>query len=150
MRRRGAGAAIAAVIAAAVLAGCAPAEACPGWSTTLTISVEGPGSGSVADVRLCSGDVCSRPDAVTPDGAPSYPVARDDDGRWVFEVGTAPPDDATVTIADRAGEVLIEREQPLSWRLLGEPEGPECGWRAQSRTLVIAVPEPRGSVFGTR
>ncbi|MBO0985800.1 hypothetical protein [Rathayibacter sp. SD072] len=150
MRRRGAGAVIAAAVATAVLAGCAPSPACPGWSTTLTVSVEGPGSGSVADVRLCSGGVCSRPDAVTPDGAPSYPVARDEDGGWVFEVGTAPPDDATVTIADREGEVLIERQQPLSWRLLGEPEGPECGWRAQSRTLVIAVPEPRGSVFGTR
>lgn len=150
MRRRRAGAGGAVLVATVLLAGCAPAEGCRGWSTTLTVSVEGPGSGSVADVRLCSGDVCSRPEAITPDGAPTYPLARDADGGWVFEVGTDPPDEATVTLADRSGEVLIEREQPLSWRLLGEPEGPECGWRAQSRTLVIAVPEPRGSVFGTR
>ncbi|KQQ05914.1 MULTISPECIES: hypothetical protein [unclassified Rathayibacter] len=135
-----------------LLGGCAEPAPCTaiGWSTSLTIAIDGPGRASVADVRICAGGVCSRPGDLASDGSRSFPVLRSDDDRWVFDLGTAAPDPIAVTLIDQQGEVLLTREQLIDWRLIDEPNGPGCGWRAESKELSIRAPEPRGSVFGSR
>ncbi|QHC68155.1 hypothetical protein GSU68_17325 [Rathayibacter sp. VKM Ac-2759] len=135
-----------------LLAGCSEPAPCTaiGWSTSLTIVVDGPGRASVADVRICAGGVCSRPADLAADGSRSFPVLTSDDGRWVFDLGMSSPDPIAVTLIDRQGEVLFTREQLIDWRILDEPNGPGCGRRAESKELSIEAPEPRGSVFGER
>ncbi|MWV47904.1 hypothetical protein GRS96_01285 [Rathayibacter sp. VKM Ac-2803] len=149
MRRAGAGAAVAGVL---LLSGCAAPAACTavGWSTSLAITVSGPGRTSVADVRICAGGVCSRPSDLASDGALSFPVLHSSDDRWVFDLGMESPDPIAVTLLDRQGEVLLTREQLIDWTFVDEPNGPGCGRRAESKELSIQAPEPRGSVFGTR
>ncbi|SMH50369.1 hypothetical protein SAMN06295885_3512 [Rathayibacter oskolensis] len=152
MRVRAGGVAVSAAGALLLLAGCAAPPACTGigWSTALAIELAGPGRDSVAEVRICASGVCSRPSELASDGSRSFPVLRADDGRWVFDLGMEAPDPIAVTLIDRQGEVLLKREELIEWRLLDEPNGPGCGWRAESKELSIDVPEPRGSVFGTR
>ena len=133
-------------------AGCAPSPACSGtdWSSVLAVTAVGPGRASVADLRLCAGPVCSRPSEPASDGSRSFGVLQVDDERWLFDVGRALPDPVTLTLTDRSGELLLEREYSVGWQLIDEPEGEGCGWRAETEELSIDVPEPRGSVFGTR
>lgn len=150
--RGGAAAAVTGAVLVVVLAGCAPAPACSGtqWSSLLEVSAVGPGRASVADMRLCSGPVCSRPSEPASDGSRSFDVLQVGDELWVFDVGRGLPDPVTLTLTDRSGELLLQREYSVGWRVVDEPAGEGCGWRAEPKELSIDVPEPRGSVFGTR
>lgn len=136
-RRRVAAAAALAVTGAVGLSSCVTHCNEMGYRNTLRVTATGD---DVADVRLCSGEICAEPSL---DGAPAtrgaFVVTRDVPGQWTYDFGAILPDSVHLTLLDEAGTTLDEQDHAIDWRLVDEPNGGGCGWRADTYELAVVL-----------
>jgi plasmid stability protein len=134
-RRRAGLVAVAGLVAAMWLTGCAP-SACPaiGWSNTLTVQLDGDAS-AVDQVQLCTDDGCAPAEEFDPSGPLGQVTVEGSDGdSWTFSLGMTRPEQLTVRALAADGTVLSDTQVSPEWVRVGGSE--QCGGPGKATVAV--------------
>ncbi|WP_157560162.1 hypothetical protein [Microbacterium sp. H83] len=122
--------AVAGLVCALLLPGCA--SACPaiGWNNALTI--DSSAYGPDVFVQVCSDAGCSAAPGAAPTPQTDFSVPAQGDA-GTFSFGFAAPEQITVRVHDSAGILLSESEETVDWT---HSPGP-CGGPSTAAPLVL-------------
>lgn len=125
---------------------CPPAN----WNNQLTLSLAGSLSGitNAAAVTACTGADCTPmapttsaaagASAALPSNQSNRALTRQQNGSWLMNIGTKPPQTVKFSVFDHAGNVLATQTTALNWTRVAGNE--RCGGRMAGMNVVVDVP----------
>ncbi|WP_160318944.1 hypothetical protein [Arthrobacter sp. ERGS1:01] len=118
--------------------------ACPpsNWHNHIALTLAGNQArvDEAAAITACTGARCIPPAPTFAKNASAGNglLSRQEDGSWLFTVGSVPPSSVTFRTFDVAGNMLSQQSNVLNWTRVGGTE--QCGGPMGTMRVVVRVP----------